>query len=95
MLDTVRKALRISGEYMDDEIKDTISACYKDMARVGISVFNKDGTVKRNVEADPLVISCQKMYARWQFNFENAAERYMRAYENCRDGMALCGDYHA
>lgn len=95
MLETVRKALRVSGYYLDDEIADTVNACYKDMARVGICVYNKDGTVKKSIETDPLIISCQKMYARAQFNFENASERYMRAYENCRDGIALCGDYYA
>jgi len=95
MLEIVRKALRISGEYLDDEINDTINACYRDMNRVGISVYTQTGTIKKNIETDPLIISCQKMYARAQFNYENSSERYMSAYEKCRDGIALCGDYNA
>lgn len=93
MIETIRKALRISHEELDEEIKDTIQACYEDMDRVGIEVYDENKKIKENIEKMPLIIACQKLYARWQFNFENAADRYQKAYEGTRDGMSLCGEY--
>ena len=78
---------------LSEEIQDCINACYSDMARVGIAVFDSERKLKSGVDKMPLVIACQKHYARWQFNFENAAERYRAAYEATRDGMALCKEY--
>ncbi len=94
MLDKAREALRFNTEVLDEEIQDTINACYRDMHRVGIVIFDENGDVKKSIEEDALIISCQKQYARWMFNFENAAERYKNAYESMRDGMSLCGDYN-
>lgn len=94
MLETIRNALRFSSEALDDEIQDTIDACYKDMQRVGIEIFDEEGKIKESVERNALIIACQKQYARWMFNFENAAERYRISYESMRDGISLCGDYH-
>lgn len=96
MQEKVKLALRRSSSGLDLEITDTISACYKDLYRAGIAVYNSDGkTVKTAIEKDPLIIQCQKLYARWQFNFENQADRYEKAYTKCRDSLALCGDYNA
>lgn len=96
MLEIIRKALRITGTLVDDEIQDTINACYLDMKRVGIYVpIDSENNVEEQFEKEPLVIACVKLYARWQFNFEDSADRYEKAYVNCRNGLALCGDYNA
>lgn len=94
MLETIKKALRLSQGALDEEIQDTINACYKDMHRTGIKIFDENGNLKESIEQDALIIACQKLYARWMFNFENAAERYMKAYESMRDSLSLCGDYN-
>lgn len=78
---------------LDEEINDCIDACYKDLAVHGISVYTTQKQVKATIVSDPLIIACQKLYARWQFNFENSAERYERAYTQLRDGLSLSGDY--
>lgn len=93
MITKVRQALRRKTASLDEEIQDCINACYSDMARVGIAVFDSEGKLRANIDKVPLVIACQKHYARWQFNFENAAERYKAAYEATRDGMSLCKFY--
>lgn len=93
MITKVKQALRLKTDSLGEEIQDCINACYSDMARVGIAVFDSEGKLRANIEKAPLVVACQKHYARWQFNFENAAERYRAAYEATRDGMALCEDY--
>lgn len=94
MVEKVKLALRIRTDALEYEIEDTINACYKDMQRVGIDIYDEVGELKEDVISQPLIISCVKLYARWQFNFENAAERYEKAYISCRDGISLCGDYH-
>jgi len=93
MITKVRQALRRKTDSLDEEIQDCINACYSDMARVGIAVFDSEGKLRADIDKVPLVIACQKHYARWQFNFENAAERYKAAYEATRDGMSLCKKY--
>ena len=94
MLNKVKTALRHSSDALDGEIQDTIDACYRDMTRVGIAIYDENNNVKESIKTDALIVSCQKQYARWQFNFENAAERYKNAYESMRDGMSLSGDYN-
>ena len=94
MLSKIKVALRISTDSLNEEINDTIDACYKDMQRVGIDIYDTEGNVRGDVMQEPLIFACVKLYARWQFNFENAAERYEKAYISCRDGLSLCGDYH-
>ena len=94
MVNKVKTALRISTNSLNEEINDTIDACYKDMQRVGIRIYDDEGNVRGDVMSQPLIIACVKLYARWQFNFENAAERYEKAYNSCRDGLSLCGDYY-
>ena len=93
MITKVKQALRLKTDSLGEEIQDCINACYCDMARVGIAVFDSEGILKPDMEKEPLVVACQKHYARWQFNFENAAERYRAAYEATRDDMALCRKY--
>ena len=93
MIAKVKQALRLKTDSLGEEIQDCINACYSDMARVGIAVFDSEGKLRADISMDPLVVACQKYYARWQFNFENAAERYRAAYEATRDGMSLCPKY--
>lgn len=94
MIGKIKKALRISNDFMDDEIEDTVRQCYADMNNKGICIYTSDGEVRESIKEDPLVLACQKNYARWQFNFENQAERYEKAYKSMRNGLSLSGDYN-
>lgn len=94
MLEKVKLAIRRSESTLDTEIKDCIAACYADMNRVGIVIYNENKEPLSEREKDPLIVQCQKLYARWQFNFENQAERYERAYIAMRDAISLDGDYN-
>ena len=94
MIGKIKKAIRISNDSINDEIEDTIRQCYADMHRKGIKIYDKDGEIRDCIKDDPLVLACQKNYARWQFNFENQAERYEKAYKSMSDGLSLCGDYN-
>lgn len=95
MIDDVKLALRIKSDGLDADIELNIDACYRDLSRTGIAVYNPDGTVKSNIASDPLIKACQILYCRWQFNFEEEADRYERTYKDTRNGLALCGEYNA
>ncbi len=86
MIEKIKKNLRITHSKLDDEIEDCISACLRDLERVGL----KDVDNKKN---DHLILQCVKSYSRWQFNFENQAERYRQSYESLRNALSLNKDY--
>lgn len=82
-LDKVKKDLRISHSKLDEDIKDNIEACRLDLKRVGIDVNKSDVLLEKAI----------KLYIRWQYNFENQADRYRNAYESLRNALSLCEDY--
>lgn len=85
MLEQIRKALRMNHSKLDDDIRDTISACQRDLSLAGIVC---------NDEEDFLIIQAIKLYCRWQFNYEGQADRYEKAYNSLRISLALSGDYN-
>lgn len=85
MLEKVKKDLRWSHSKLDEDIQDNIDACKLDLKRVGILKLD---------ESDALISKAIKLYCRWQYNFENQADRYKNAYESLRDALSLCGDYN-
>lgn len=82
-LDKVKKDLRISHSKLDEDIKDNIEACRLDLKRVGIDITKSDVLLEKAI----------KLYLRWQYNFENQADRYRNAYESLRNALSLCEDY--
>lgn len=83
MLEQVKLDLRLSHSKLDQDILDNIEACELDLKRVGIDPLKIDALMKKAI----------KLYMRWQYNFENQADRYMNAYKSLRNAMSLSGDY--
>lgn len=83
MLEKIKKDLRISHTKLDEDIEANIQACKLDLKRIGVN---------SKVE-DDLILKAIKFYIRWQYNFENQADRYMTAYYNLASAMSLSGDY--
>lgn len=84
MLEKVKRDLRISHSKLDEDISDNIESCKLDMKRVGIDPLKSDLLMEKAI----------KLYCRWQYNFENQADRYMNAYKQLRNSLSLCGDYN-
>lgn len=82
-LEKIKKDLRISHSKLDEDIQDNIEACKLDLKRVGIDVTKSDVLLEKAI----------KLYLRWQYNFENQADRYRNAYESLRNALSLCEDY--
>lgn len=82
-LEKIKKDLRISHSKLDEDIQDNIEACKLDLKRVGIDVNKYDVLLEKAI----------KLFLRWQYNFENQADRYRNAYESLRNALSLCEDY--
>ena len=86
MLEKIKLSMRITHDKLDYDISANIDACLYDLTRVGVVTSGK--------EEDPLIVKAVELYCKWQFDFDNAADRYERAYTALRDSLSLCGDYH-
>lgn len=84
-IESLRKKLRLSGNVLDDEISDNISAAQEDMERTGINIMpdNPPELYKKAIE----------LYCKWQFDFRNKGEVYRVNYEKTRDDMSLSPKY--
>lgn len=85
MIEKVKADLRISHDKLDLDITDNIEACKLDLKRVGIDIEKSDQLMEKAI----------KLYCRWQYNFENQADRYMTAYKQLRNALSLSSDYRA
>lgn len=79
----VRKKMRISHSYMDDDIADNIAAARLDMGRVGIDPNADDELVDKAVE----------LYCKAQFDYLGKGEQFLEHYERLRDAMSMAGAY--
>lgn len=84
LLDAVKLSLGITHGKLDEEISAAIAAGKADLRRAGVGILD---------DTDPLAAQAVKLYCKWQYNFQGAADRYERAYAGLRDAMCLCGDY--
>lgn len=81
----VKQALRITTDYMDNELKDLISAAKADMRITGIKVIS---------DSDELIIQAVKTYCRANFGLGNAdSEKYQRSYDLLKNHLSLCSEY--
>ncbi len=85
MLDSIRKALRISSSAFDDEIEDLIDEAVRDLETSGIVNISLD---------DALISKAIKTYCKANFGVDNKnSEKYQESYESIKNKLALCGDY--
>ena len=76
MLDKVKLALRISHNYLDDDIADTISTARAEMIRSGILEEKADD------DNDSLIVAAIKTYCLYVYSSDNARiEGYRLSWE--------------
>lgn len=83
LIGKLKKNIRVKSEDADEEIKDLVESCKKDMVRVGIY----------GNETDPLYRQAIRLYCKGNYGYDDNAERFQKAYESLRDSMSLSGDY--
>lgn len=88
MLETIKNALHITDNDMDDELSSDISSALEDMRRVGVTsaVDSTDSN---------LVKKCVELYVKWQQGYLGEPERFRQHYEHLRDSLSMGSDYNA
>lgn len=76
--------LRHSDDDFDDEIRDEIEACKRDLRTRGVEKIE---------ETDPLVRKAVKLYVKAGFGFSDDQTKYMSMYAALADSMASSGMY--
>ena len=88
IFEDVKRALRVSHNYIDDEIIDWIEEARQDLTLSGVS------STKANDDDDALIKRAIKTYAKSQFHSDIAqAERFKFAYDLLKTHLTMAGDY--
>lgn len=77
----IKKALRITTDTLNDEIKDNIGAAKEDLRRVGVDPDTGGKLIQKAVE----------LYCKWQFDFCGKGEAFAESYRELRDSIKLSG----
>nr|DAG83437.1 MAG TPA: head to tail adaptor [Caudoviricetes sp.]DAG83448.1 MAG TPA: head to tail adaptor [Caudoviricetes sp.] len=80
----LRRALRISNDRLDQEIRDTIDAVVLDLRTAGVV----------SGDVDALTGMAVKLYAKWKFDFLGKGEQHHQAYESLKAVLAMDEGYN-
>lgn len=75
----IKKALRITTDTLNDEIKDNIDAAKEDLCRVGVDPGTGGKLIQKAIE----------LYCKWQFDFCGKGETFAESYRELRDSIRL------
>jgi len=86
LLAKIRKSLRVTHSYLDDDIQDLIDAVLIDL-KIG-------GGINLPTD-DALILRAITIYCKANFGLENAdSEKYQTAYNSLKVQILLSGDYN-
>ena len=80
----LRRALRISNDRLDQEIRDTIDAVVLDLRTAGVV----------SGDVDALTGMAVKLYAKWKFDFLGKGEQHHQASESLKAVLAMDEGYN-
>ena len=81
----IKMWLRIQTDGLNEELSQLAEACRLDLLNSGVR--NPDSS-------DPLIKQAVKLYCKAQFGYDDAAERFSRAYEALKASLSLSGEYN-
>lgn len=82
-VDWLKDMLREKSNVADIEIRDLIESCVLELEITGV----------RGKLTDPLYRQAVKLYAKAHFGYDADNEKFLKAFQNLRDSMALSGEY--
>ena len=95
LFEAVKAFLDIIGNDRDSDIQQIINDGLLDMARVGILTVDGDGNYNLAMLANPQIVGCIQLYARYMVNYGGEADRYLKNYCHKRDALSLHGGFYA
>ena len=88
MIDELKKALRLSHDKLDTDIKSNVDACILDLQRVGVKIPSADSDLNR------LEMKAVELYIKWQYDYGGKGDQYRKNYETLRDSLSLSNGYN-
>lgn len=79
----IKNRIRVKAETSDQEVSDLIHACEQDLKMNGVY----------GDESDPLYYQVMVLYCKAHYGYDDKTDRFLEAYQDLRDSMALSGDY--
>lgn len=90
LVQKVKTKIRISHNVLDEEVKDTIAACLKDLQIGRIQAPTPDNPQ----EIDPLILNAIKLYCRAEFTEDTGkAADYMARYNALKSNLQMAEGY--
>ena len=83
IVEWLRDMLREKSSVADTEIRDLVESCVLELKIAGV----------QGKLTDPLYRQAVKLYAKAHFGYDSDSERFLKAFQNLRDSMALSGEY--
>ena len=83
MFEKVKRALRMTNDDLDEDIKLAINSALLELGRVGVDTTGDN----------ELITTGAILYCWFYFNFHNDGERYKAAFDVLRDSLSVSGAY--
>lgn len=83
IVEKIKERIRVKSKSSDEEVKDLIDACKKDLEMKGVY----------GDEADPIYYQAIVLYCKAHYGYDEDSERFEKAYNSLRDSMYLSGNY--
>lgn len=90
LLSKIKTSLRIAHNVLDDDVADTIAACFADLRVCGIL----PDVATDEAELDPLILNAVKLYCKAEYTDEPAkAARYQEGYDKLKASLMMAEGY--
>lgn len=83
IVEKIKNRIRAKSETANEEVKDLINACKKELEMKGI----------HGDETDPIYYQAIVLYCKAHYGYDEDSERFEKAYNSLRDSMYLSGNY--
>jgi len=87
----IKTNLRISHNALDDDLSDTIAACFEDLKVCGVRTPEPDAPQ----DLDPLILNAVKLYGRKEYTDDTGkAAEYQKRYDALKSCLMMASEYN-
>jgi len=87
----IKTNLRISHNALDDDLSDTIAACFEDLKVCGVRTPEPDAPQ----DLDPLILNAVKLYCRKEYTDDTGkAAEYQKRYDALKSCLMMASEYN-
>lgn len=87
----IKTNLRISHNALDDDLSDTIAACFEDLKVCGVRTPEPD----EPQDLDPLILNAVKLYCRKEYTDDTGkAAEYQKRYDALKSCLMMASEYN-